>query len=110
MLEKESKVVKLVFFVPESHKELVKSALFEIGVGRIGSYDQCSFEVEGVGQYRALDGADPFIGKIRKLEKVREYRIEMVMEKSLVSEAKIKLLEVHPYETPAYEFYAIIDM
>ena len=49
MLEEESEMVKLVFFVPESHKELVNNALFEIGAGKIGSYDRCSFEVEGTG-------------------------------------------------------------
>ena len=48
LLEKETKLVKLVFFVPESHKEIVKNELFGIGAGSIGNYDQCSFEVEGL--------------------------------------------------------------
>ena len=102
-------MLKLVFFVPGSHKEIVKNALFEIGVGSIGSYDRCSFEVEGTGQFRPLSNANPFIGNNEKLEKVREFKVEMVMNSNLKERARDVLLKNHPYETPAYEFYAILE-
>ena len=70
-------MLKLIFFVPESHKEIVKEALFEIGAGSIGKYDRCSFEVEGVGQFRPSAGSDHFWER-EKLEKVREFKVEMV--------------------------------
>ena len=38
---------KLCFFVPESHVEEVKEALFEQGAGKIGQYDCCAWEVLG---------------------------------------------------------------
>ena len=101
--------MKLIFFVPESHKERVKNGLFEIGAGKIGNYDRCSFEVEGVGQFRPLKEADPHIGKIEKLEKVREFKVEMVMSSELRERARDVLLKIHPYETPAYEFYVILE-
>ena len=101
-------MLKLVFFVPGSHKEIVKNALFEIGVGSIGSYDRCSFEVEGTGQFRPLSNANPFIGNNEKLEKVREFKVEMVLENQLGLKAKNTLLKFHPYETPAFEFYEML--
>ena len=101
--------MKLIFFVPESHKEKVKEALFEIGAGKIGNYDRCSFEVEGVGQFRPINEADPYVGEIEKLEKVREFKVEMVMNSNLKERARDILLKNHPYETPAYEFYAILE-
>ena len=45
-------VLKLVFFVPESHKETVKKAVFEQGAGRYDGYDNCSWETLGSGQFR----------------------------------------------------------
>ncbi len=101
--------MKLIFFVPESHKEKVKKALFKIGAGKIGNYDWCSFEIEGEGQFRPLKEADPYIGEIEKLEKVREFKVEMVMNSNLRERARDVLLKSHPYETPAYEFYAILE-
>ena len=35
---------KLSFFVPPSHVESVKSAVFAAGGGRIGAYDQCAWQ------------------------------------------------------------------
>ena len=51
---------KLTFYVPETHLESVKQALFEKGAGKIGRYDCCCWQTKGVGQYRPLDGSDPF--------------------------------------------------
>lgn len=32
---------KICFYVPESHLEKVKEALFAAGAGKIGNYDSC---------------------------------------------------------------------
>ncbi|MGB1498121.1 MAG: NGG1p interacting factor NIF3, partial [Alloalcanivorax venustensis] len=53
-------VYKLCFYVPEEHAEAVKNAVFEAGAGRIGNYDCCSFQVAGQGQFRPLEGSDPY--------------------------------------------------
>jgi structural toxin protein (hemagglutinin/hemolysin) RtxA len=103
-------MIKLVFYVPLSHKEKVKNALFEIGAGSMKSYDRCSFETEGAGQFRPLAGATPFLGNIEKLEKVREYKVELVLKREIALQAKEILLAVHPYEAPAYEFYEILKI
>lgn len=45
---------KITFYVPESHLESVKTALFDQGAGKIGHYDCCAWQAEGIGQYRPL--------------------------------------------------------
>ncbi len=101
---------KLSFFVPKEDKEKVKEALFSIGVGRYQNYDKCSWEVLGVGQFRALEGANPHIGYIGKVEKLQEYKVEMVCDDSLIKKAIKVLIETHPYEEVAYEVFKMEEL
>ncbi|MCK5828906.1 MAG: YqfO family protein [Methylococcales bacterium] len=98
---------KLNFYVPESHVEQVKDALFNKGAGRIGQYDHCSWQVLGEGQFRPLKGSNPFLGKQGQLEKVMEYKVEMVCEDGMISDVVKELITAHPYEEPAYEVYIL---
>ena len=50
------------FYVPGSHVDSVCEALFTAGAGRIGDYDCCAFKTLGQGQFRPLQGADPYLG------------------------------------------------
>ncbi len=94
---------KLNFYVPKKEKESVKQALFDIGVGKYENYDQCSFETLGTGQFRPIDGASPFLGKVDMLEKAEEYKVEMICSDELIKEAVRVLKKAHPYEEVAYE-------
>lgn len=99
----------LVTFVPETHLESLKSALFSAGAGSVGNYDSCTWCIKGIGQFRPKEGAKPFLGSIDEVEKVEEWRIEMVVEDEKVEAVVKALLEAHPYETPAYHLYPIIS-
>lgn len=99
---------KLCFFVPETHLEKVKNALFFKGAGRIGQYSHCSWQALGEGQFMPLQGSKPFIGIQNKIECVAEYKVEMVCEENLIDDVIKELLEKHPYEEPAYEIYQIL--
>lgn len=98
---------KIVFFVPESHCESVKQSLFEAGAGKIGDYDCCSWQAAGQGQFRPLEGSDPFIGQKGRTEKVDEFRVEMVCADELIRPAVKALKEAHPYEEPAYDVWRV---
>ena len=101
---------KLVFFVPESHLETVKSAVFAAGAGRIGNYDSCCWQVAGTGQFRPLDGSNPFIGVTNQLEQVAEFRVEMVCDDNCVKAAVAALRKAHPYEEPAFDVWQLSSM
>lgn len=100
---------KLTFYVPDSHLEAVKTAVFAAGGGRIGDYDSCCWQCPGQGQFRPLDGADPFTGKVGELETVTEYRVELVCDEASISAVVRALKEAHPYEEPAYDVIAVLD-
>jgi len=104
-----SAVYKLSFFVPQSHVEVVKSAVFAAGGGRIGAYDHCSWQVLGLGQFRPLDGSQPFIGQAGLVEQVEEWKVELVVSDELMGAVVAALKQSHPYETPAYEVWRLED-
>lgn len=101
---------KVIFFVPESHLETVKSAMFDAGAGHIGNYDCCAWQVKGEGQFRPLKGSNAYLGQRNKLEKLEEYRVELVCCEDNIKAAIIALKESHPYETPAFEVLQMIDI
>ncbi len=103
-------MLKLCFFVPESHLQQVKMALFEEGAGRIGDYDCCCWQVKGQGQFRPLDGSKPFLGQAGRIETIDEYKVEMVCDDSLIAKVVDRLLQVHPYEVPAYDVMQLLDI
>lgn len=101
---------KLTFYVPESHLEAVKTALFAAGAGRVGDYDACCWQVRGQGQFRPLAGSQPFLGQQGVVEVVEEFRVEMVCEDHLVAAAVAALKQAHPYETPAYDVLKLASL
>ena len=98
---------KISVFIPESHLEPVKSALFEAGAGRIGDYDCCAWQCLGQGQFRPLENSKPYLGQQGKVETVQEYKVEMVCEDGLINTAISAMKQVHPYEEPAYDVWKL---
>ncbi|MDX1352469.1 MAG: NGG1p interacting factor NIF3 [Thiomicrorhabdus sp.] len=94
---------KITFYVPDTHLEKVKTAMFAAGAGKIGHYDQCAWQVKGEGQFRPLAGSNAFLGEVNRVEKVEEYRVEMVVDKPFIKKVVVALKQAHPYETPAFD-------
>jgi len=92
----------IAFYVPASHLEKVKTALFQAGAGRIGHYDCCAWQTLGQGQFRPLPGSQPFSGIQGQLESCEEYKVEMVCSPGAIDAAIAALRNAHPYEEPAY--------
>lgn len=101
---------KLCFYVPVTHAENVKREVFLTGAGRIGNYDNCSWECLGSGQFRALSGSKPFVGQHGLVEKVAELKIELVCEDSIIHQAIAVMKHAHPYEQPAYDVLKLEDL
>ena len=94
---------KVTFYVPGSHLDSVKTAMFKVGAGHIGHYDCCCWQIKGQGQFRPLKGSHPFIGKTDAIEVVDEFRVEMVVSESNIDKVIKALKDAHPYETPAFD-------
>lgn len=100
---------KICFYVPKSHLETVKEALFIAGAGRIGNYDRCSWQCLGEGQFRPLSGSQPAIGQQGVIERVAEYKVELVCSNESIQAVVAALKTSHPYEEPAYDVLEISD-
>jgi len=98
----EAILFKIEFYVPESHLEKVKSAMFGAGAGRVGDYDCCAWQTLGSGQFRPLQGSRPFLGEFDKVESVAEYKAQMVCAAEFLAAVITTLKQSHPYEEPAY--------
>ncbi|MEE0511211.1 MAG: Nif3-like dinuclear metal center hexameric protein [Peptococcaceae bacterium] len=96
---------KVVVFVPISHLETVKTALFEAGAGWQGNYDACAWSVAGQGQFRPLQGADPYLGQVGAVEEVAEARLEVLVDHAVLAKVLTALRQSHPYEEPAYDVF-----
>lgn len=98
---------KLVVFVPPAHSMMLLDALADAGAGRLGQYERCAYQVEGVGTFRPIGSANPAIGRVGQIETVAELRLEMVVPRSRRDAVVRVLREVHPYEEPAFDLVSL---
>jgi len=99
--------VKLEVYVPATHTEALKTALFSAGAGKIGNYDCCCWQNSGTGQFRPLKGSQAFIGEQEKVEKVEEIKIELLCSEDKIGKIIVALKKAHPYETPAFQYWTV---
>ena len=100
---------RISFYVPITDAESVKEALFNAGAGAWDTYDRVCWQCLGEGQFRPLKGSDPSLGSQNQLEKVKEYKVEMLCHSDKIKAAIAAFKKAHPYEQPAYEVYAVLD-
>jgi hypothetical protein len=104
-----SEYYQIAFYVPEEQCEMVKQAMFDAGAGILGHYQDCSWQTLGQGQFKPLDGSSPFLGEMDKLEKIMEYKVEMLCDKAKLKLVLQALKSSHPYEVPAYAITKILS-
>ena len=100
---------RITYHVPESHLEATKTALFEAGAGQTGGYEDCCWQVKGEGQFRPLPGSQPFKGREGVLERLPEYRVEMICDEAHIGAVVAALKQAHPYEVPSYQVIRVED-
>lgn len=93
---------QLIVYVPFQNAEDLKTALFDAGAGKYENYDRCSWQTQGIGQFRPLLGSNPAIGTHGAIEHVEEVKIETICKAERIKEILVALKIGHPYEEPAY--------
>lgn len=101
---------QIYFYVPEGSLDVVKNAMFEAGAGKAGDYQHCAWQTQGVGQFKPLASATPYIGELEKLTVLNEYRVEMVCEARFLKTALSTLIATHPYQEVAYGAFPMITL
>lgn len=98
---------KLVFYCPAGNVDQVRESVFAAGAGKIGAYDSCSFNSNGIGTFKAGEEANPHVGEIGEVHREEEVCVETIVPIYLKSKVINALLMSHPYEEVAYDFYPL---
>lgn len=101
---------QLIFYVPSSHLEIVKEAIFEQGAGKFKGYDRCCWQTLGNGQFRAGKSCNPFLGEIGETHIEKEWKVECVVEDSCIKSVVEALIKFHPYEVPGYSIIKTVEI
>ena len=94
---------KLVAYVPSDYLEKVRESLFNAGAGKIGDYDECSFNSVGEGTFRAGDNTNAFVGEKGKRHFETEQKLEVIYAIDKQRAILTALSNDHPYEVSAYD-------
>ncbi|MEI7634218.1 MAG: Nif3-like dinuclear metal center hexameric protein [bacterium] len=100
---------KFTVFVPRGHTQKIVDAIHRGGGARIGNYSRCSFRTPGTGTFMPGEGAKPFKGQPGRLEEAEEDRVEAVVTHAALKTVIGEMLKTHPYETPVYDVYPLLD-
>lgn len=103
LLPKNQNLEQLQVYVPSDFATPLTEALFTAGAGKIGFYDECAFKIIGVGSFRPLAGAQPFLGDVNTREIVSEHMISVVYESHQRSNILKAMRASHPYEEVAHQ-------
>jgi dinuclear metal center YbgI/SA1388 family protein len=105
LVPKQNFIQKLVTYTVPENAEKLRNALFEAGAGKIGNYEDCSFNSKGVGTYKGNGNSNPVVGERFQFQQEKEVKIEVTFEKYLQSKIIKALFNNHIYEEVAYEIY-----
>jgi dinuclear metal center YbgI/SA1388 family protein len=107
LVPKKNFIQKLVTFTIPENVENLRNALFEAGAGKIGNYEDCSFNSKGIGTYMGNEDSNPEIGERFEFVENEEIKIEVTFEKHLQAKVLKALFNNHVYEEVAYEIYEL---
>ncbi|WP_284653366.1 Nif3-like dinuclear metal center hexameric protein [Flavobacterium terrisoli] len=107
LVPKKNFIQKLVTYTIPENVETLRNALFDAGAGKIGNYEDCSFNSKGIGTYMGNEDSNPEVGNRFEFVENEEIKIEVTFEKHLQSKVLKALFTSHIYEEVAYEIYEL---
>ena len=96
-------IKKLTTYAPPQAVDSIKKALFSVGGGTIGNYQECSFTSLGTATFKGNEHSNPVVGKKGVTQTASELMIAMTFPKHLEKNILSALFDSHPYEEVAYE-------
>ena len=105
LVPKQNFIRKLITFTTPENATEVRNALFDAGAGKIGNYENCSFNSQGIGTYMGNENSNPEVGERFEFVEGNEVKVEVTFEKHLESKILKAIFKSHLYEEVAYEIY-----
>jgi len=109
LIPKKGIIKKLTTYIPIADANNLRTKLFEAGAGNIGNYDNCSFNIAGMGSFRGKENSNQVIGKKGVLHFEKETCINVIFEDYLEGKVLAALFDNHPYKEVAYELYTLTN-
>ncbi len=107
LIHKKGIIKKLTTYVPLKEAENLRKALFNVGAGSLGNYDNCSFNTNGFGTYKGNEKSNPTKGIKGKDHSEEETLISVLFEKNKENDILNALFRNHSYEEVAYEIVTL---
>ena len=92
--------VKIETFSPQEDVQSIIQSITDAGGGKVGNYDYVYTTSKVVGHWRPLEGSNPTIGMIGKIESKAEIKIEFICPIEIVKSVVLAIQNSHSYETP----------
>lgn len=103
LIPQKNTIKKLTTYTPNAEAEKIRSSLFNAGAGAIGNYDNCSFNVDGLGTFKGTTNSNPTKGEKGTLHYENETKITVIYSKHVEQQILKALHDNHSYEEVAYE-------
>ena len=103
LMPEKNTLKKLITYIPENKADILLKKLQDVGGGKIGNCEECSFKIHGIGSYKGNEISNPYVGEKSKKQNVKEIQINMLFHKHLQKIILETLYKYHPYE----DFFSI---
>lgn len=103
-------IFKVEVYVPYNFTDKIREALNNVGVCKVGNYDNCVCVIEVKGMFRPLKGSNPYLGLENELCEVLENKIETICNKKDLKNVIRAIKKVHPYDEPLINIIPILDV
>src|SRR5680860_350037 len=103
IIPNQSKWFKFIVYASYDYEEKIRNAICSAGGGQWKNYSCATFKTNGTGTFKPGVNSKPFMGEKGKLTYVDEVKIECIIKAEGLKILLLHVLEVHPYEEPAYD-------
>lgn len=103
LAKKENQLSKFIAYGTKEDVEKIRAALFVVGAGQIGDYEECSYNLEGECTFKPVGKANPTIGAVGVSERIPEFRVEVLLPNYLITQALKAAKSASSYEEMAYD-------
>ena len=110
LIPKQNFIQKLITYTTLENSKKLKNSLFEVGAGKIGNYENCSYSSTGNSTFQGNENSNPVVGNRLELVENEEIKIEVIFEKHLQNQILKALFSNHIYEEVAYEIYNLENL
>ena len=85
------KIYKVETYLPEEALDAIRTALYELGYGKVGNYDCCLSWWKINSSWRAKEGARPYLGKLMKLNLPQNTNLNLGARKKICKKLSMPL-------------------